>query len=295
MNPFYLSSSDNNTVQLVSQKLIGGRNYFPWARSMIIALTSRHKTGFVDGTIPEPSPDSPQFILWTRCNMTVLSWIINLVSPNIASSIMHTDNARIIWLDLYQSFSQKSGPRIFELQKESVYLVQRKMSMEDYYTKFKALVDKLANYQTMPMCKCPCTCGAQRTTSDLHDRDQVMRFLMGLNDSYLAIRGQILLYEHLPNINRVLSLILQEEKKRSFKNGEFTSFVTVHPIEATTLYLNAGSGSKQSHNSKGNSKREGPICTHCGKTRHIVDKCYRLYGFPPGFKFKNKSMANQVS
>ena len=37
------------------------------------------------------------------------------------------------------------------------------------------------------------------------------------------------------------------------------------------------------------------MCTHCGKTGHTVDKCYRLHGFSPGFKFKNKSMANQVS
>ena len=105
VNPFYLSSSDNNTVQLVSQKLIGGRNYFPWVRSMIITLTSRHKTGFVDGTIAELNSDLSQFVLWTRCNMTVLSWIINSISPNIASSIMYTDNARTIWLDLRHRFS----------------------------------------------------------------------------------------------------------------------------------------------------------------------------------------------
>ena len=110
VNPLYLSSSDNNIVQLVSQKLIGGRNYFPWARSMVIALTSRHKTGFVDGTIAEPNSDLSQFVLWTRCNMTVLSWIINSVSPNIASSIMYTDNARTIWLDLRHRFSQKKWP-----------------------------------------------------------------------------------------------------------------------------------------------------------------------------------------
>lgn len=55
----------------------------------------------------------------------------------------------------------------------------------------------------------PCTCGAQRTTSDLNDRDQLMRCLMGLNDSYSAIRGQILLYEPLLDIKKVLSLILQ--------------------------------------------------------------------------------------
>ena len=90
-------------------------------------------------------------------------------------------------------------------------------------------------------------------------------------------------------------MILQEEKQRSFKNGEFTSPVTAHPIEATTLYSNASFGSKHSHSGKENSKKEGPICTHYGKSGHIADKCYRLHGFPPGFKFKNESMANQVS
>ena len=96
VNPFFLSSGDSNTVQLVSEKLIGGKNYFPWARSMIISLTTKHKIGFINGTIPVPDPDSPQFILWTRCNMMVLSWIINSVSPGIGSSIMYTDNARAI-------------------------------------------------------------------------------------------------------------------------------------------------------------------------------------------------------
>ena len=105
VNPFFLSSSESNTVQLVSEKLIGGKNYFPWARSMIITLIAKHKIGFIDGTIPVPDPNSPQFILWTRCHMTVLSWIIDLVSPGIGSSIMYTDNARAIWLDLCHRFS----------------------------------------------------------------------------------------------------------------------------------------------------------------------------------------------
>nr|POE76685.1 hypothetical protein CFP56_74804 [Quercus suber] len=122
VNPFFLSSSDNNTIQLVSKRLIGGKNYFPWVRSIIISLTAKHKIGFIDGTFLVLDPDSPQFILWTRCNMIVLSWIINSVSPRIGSSIMYTDNARAIWLDLRHRFFQKSGPRIFELQNESAYL-----------------------------------------------------------------------------------------------------------------------------------------------------------------------------
>ena len=46
----------------------------------------------------------------------------------------------------------------------------------------------------------------------------------------------------------------------------------------------------------GGKGKDRPVCTHCGKTGHTVDKCYKLHGFPPGFKFKNKpAMAHQVS
>jgi len=28
-------------------------------------------------------------------------------------------------------------------------------------------------------------------------------------------------------------------------------------------------------------------CSHCGKTGHTIDTCYKKHGFPPHFKFKN--------
>ena len=38
-------------------------------------------------------------------------------------------------------------------------------------------------------------------------------------------------------------------------------------------------------------------CTHCKKSGHTQEKCYRLHGFPPGFKFTNSSNSriNSVS
>ena len=39
------------------------------------------------------------------------------------------------------------------------------------------------------------------------------------------------------------------------------------------------------------------MCTHYGKLGHTMDKCYKIHGFPLGFKFNNNknSMAHQVS
>ena len=125
---------------------------------------------------------------------------------------------------------------------------------------------------------------------------------MGLNDSYDHIIGQILIFEPLPSINKVCSLILQEEKHKNIGHG-----INVM-VEPTTLYAFNGSNANFSPNfrptqnqgynggEKGDSKKERPVCTYCGLTGHIADKCYKLHGYPIGYKPKgNASMANQVS
>ena len=36
-------------------------------------------------------------------------------------------------------------------------------------------------------------------------------------------------------------------------------------------------------------KKDRPTCSHYGILGHTVDKCYKLYGYPPGYKFKSKN------
>ena len=47
---------------------------------------------------------------------------------------------------------------------------------------------------------------------ELYSQERVLQFLMGLNDSFFTVRAQILLMDPLPSINKVFSLIIQEEK-----------------------------------------------------------------------------------
>ena len=42
--------------------------------------------------------------------------------------------------------------------------------------------------------------------------EQVMSFLMGLNEQFAPVRAQILLMVPLPSINKVFSLVIQEER-----------------------------------------------------------------------------------
>ena len=128
-----------------------------------------------------------------------------------------------------------------------------------------------------------------------------MQFLMALNESYSHIKRQILLMEPLPTINKVYSLLIQEERKRSVGLGNY-----VH-IESTTLAVKGSNvnfnsnfpgffGNSSVYGGKNSKGKDRPICTHCGKLGHVMEKCFKLHGFPPGFKPKGKNfMVNQVS
>ena len=79
-------------------------------------------------------------------------------------------------------------------------MTQEDLTINAYYTKFKGLWDEFSNYKT-------CTCGHQV-------EDCTMSFLMGLNETYAVVRGQILLMEPMPPLSKVFSLLLQDEKQR---------------------------------------------------------------------------------
>ncbi|KAL5560246.1 hypothetical protein UlMin_036457 [Ulmus minor] len=44
-----------------------------------------------------------------------------------------------------------------------------------------------------------------------------------------------------------------------------------------------------------NRQFEKPTCTHCGYIGHTIDKCYKLHGYPPGFRFKNGTILGNTN
>ena len=72
-NKFSLSASENPGNILVTQPLLGMRNYQSWSRAMVLALTAKKKIGFVNGKIAKPEEDSPLYEDWESYNTIVLS------------------------------------------------------------------------------------------------------------------------------------------------------------------------------------------------------------------------------
>ena len=93
-----------------------------------------------------------------------------------------------------------------------------------------------------------------------------MKFLMGMNESFGQVRTQVLLMDPWPSLNKVYSLLIQEEMKRNVGNK-------THPrVESTALAAKGQNFTVNSNFGHGSKGKEKPECTHCGKQGHTANK-----------------------
>ena len=270
-NPYFLHHSDHPGMVLVSKPL-NGDNYSTWCRAMTISLNAKSKLGFIDGTTTMPSAtDKPdEHASWKKCNDMILSWILNSLSQDLADSVIFSTTAQEVWEDLRDRFSQSNAPRILQIERDIACLTQDQMTVAAYYTRLKKLWDELGSYNDTV-----CSCGAD------HKRRRLMQFLMGLNESYNAIRGQILLMNPLPDVAKAYSSIVQEEKQRSLGATRETtenSAMVVRRAEPMALAVRHGQGSS----SRSNPSNRKPLhCSYCDRDHHVRETCWKLNGYPP--------------
>lgn len=129
--------------------------------------------------------------------------------------------------------------------------------------------------------------------------EYVMTFLMGLNESFAHIWSQLLLLDPIPPINKVFSLLSQEERQWSI-TSQIASKGT--ELSSSMVFFTKNNNNKKYGNNLNTGsryqKKERPFCSHCNYHGHTVDKCYKLYGYPPGYKHKQRLQSvpiNQIS
>nr|XP_016484689.1 PREDICTED: uncharacterized protein LOC107805207 [Nicotiana tabacum] len=118
-SPLYIHPSDSPGVTLIPVPFdrIGYRS---WRRSVLRALSVKHKLGFVNGDCRKPPPNSPQFCQWERSDDMVTSWILNSLSKKISDSVEYVK----LWRELEDRYDQTNGAKLYQIQKEINDLVQ---------------------------------------------------------------------------------------------------------------------------------------------------------------------------
>ena len=118
--PFFIHHADHPSHSITP---LNGDNFGSWRRAVVIALESKNKMGFIDGSILQPQ-DPTKLSLWKRNDSIVRSWLLNSVNKEIATSvIIYSSTAAILWDDLNSRYRQHNGPRVFQLKKAIVVIL----------------------------------------------------------------------------------------------------------------------------------------------------------------------------
>ncbi|CAM8989719.1 unnamed protein product [Rhodiola kirilowii] len=288
-DPLYVSGNENVGASLVTAELTGSENYIPWRKSMEVVLAVKTKLGFVRGDCAKPS-DPYQLARWDRCNVVVLTWILNSVSKEIVASLVHSGNCMSAWNDLHSRFAGSVESSLYSVQQEIAELTQNGSTIASYYGKLVHLwgnEDALMNEE-------PCTlgaaCVATKCANDRKMRNIIMKLLMGLDETYNAAKSQLLHMRPAPILQEVYNTLTREES--GFKAKQQFAY----------------NGKSGNQTGAVNKNRRNSFCSHCNTQGHTKETCYKIHGYPANYKFQknqnsqasdfkiqNKSVANAVT
>ncbi|KAK9755409.1 hypothetical protein RND81_01G022900 [Saponaria officinalis] len=227
--------------------VFNGRNYLPWSRGMMLALGSKNKQGFLDGTNAKPSANSPKLQQWIRCDNMVRCWLLNSIASGIKKGFMSAKSAKLLWSEI----------------------------KERYWDDIKDL-EEIPDWSCGVMAGC--TCNILKKIVEAASKEKVLTFLMGLSDDYENLRTNILSMEPMPGINKVYSMVQQIESQKLITN------VLNSGQESSALVANRQGDTSYSWNNwkKDNREFKRPrmddrFCHHCNKKWHTKDMCFKLH------------------
>ncbi|GJT35936.1 putative RNA-directed DNA polymerase [Tanacetum coccineum] len=307
-SPLHLHPNDSATLTVVSVKLKGTENYQVWSCAMLLALEGKNKTGFIDGSCRRSNTDEILGKQWDRVNAVVLGWILNSISEELFLGQIFSKRAKHVWDELKDTYDKVDGSVTFNLHHKINSLSQNGSSIADYYHKLNALWKQFDALVQLPRC----TCHAAEDFKKHNSLMKLMQFLMGLDDSYMQIRSNILSRDPLPDVRGAYAIISSEESHRVVSSSSVGTSQRSQSSVFNSSVNNRGftqrpptSGNSSRPNNvnrpSGNGNRRtsgGPtlVCEHCGFNGHTIDRCFKIIGYPSNFdRRNNSSSSNQNS
>ncbi|XP_049393321.1 uncharacterized protein LOC125857737 [Solanum stenotomum] len=196
---FYMHPSESAGSAIIPV-IFDGSGYRSRRRGVLRALSVKNKTGFINGKVDKPSPNSALLTQWERCDDMVTSWILNSLSKDIGDSLQYVNNARELWVELEDRYDQPNGAKLYQLQREINDLSQGNLDVTGYYTQLKRLWEELSTLDTSCQCTCLCICGGKVKMHKAEQDRRLIQFLMGLNEAFTIVRGSILMMNPLPTM-----------------------------------------------------------------------------------------------
>ncbi|GAA0161340.1 hypothetical protein LIER_17678 [Lithospermum erythrorhizon] len=132
----YLSSKvpiSTNAKTVVSLELTF-TNYAQWKNLMIFFLRGQKVLGVVDGTLPCPTSDHPQYSTWVQCDDISLSWLTATLSTPVPETFLNHEcnSSHEAWLLLQKLFLDHASATQMQLRHKFQHFKKGDLPMVDY-------------------------------------------------------------------------------------------------------------------------------------------------------------------
>uniref|UniRef100_A0A2N9FUB4 Integrase catalytic domain-containing protein n=1 Tax=Fagus sylvatica TaxID=28930 RepID=A0A2N9FUB4_FAGSY len=226
-----------------------GSNYLQWSRAVLVFLTGRGKESYLTTTKPT---DTTKISTWIKEDAQIMTWLWNSLEPDVFNNVSYLESSKDIWDTLRLMYSSEENiTRIHELYQDMFSLQQGDRSIEEYFSLLQGMWDELNVYQ-------PLSTDLQKQQK-YREEFRVAKFLSGLKPDLDPIRSQILSGKDIPTV------------RETYARGERGD----HSSRRGTHNGRGGRGGRSGGGGRGPKK-----CTHCGRTNHTVDFCWKLHGKP---------------
>jgi gag-polypeptide of LTR copia-type len=199
-NPIIIKPNiDFNSAQRLTNFLLNGRNYIPWARATRTALKGKDLLGHITGSKVRPKEETNEQEEWDIIDSQVVTLISNSLELQLTETF-YCETTAELWKEIEGQFgNQKNHSQIYQLQREIAQISQENREISEIIGLIKAKYEELKTYRPH--------------TTDLNvirereETDRVYTFLVALDPSYEAIRAQILLSTEKLSFDEVTSRI----------------------------------------------------------------------------------------
>ncbi|KAF3781014.1 hypothetical protein EJ110_NYTH37632 [Nymphaea thermarum] len=178
-----------NTFSYGSTVKLDGSNYEIWSRVFMMSVIRHEKEHVIEEN--EHVEKSGKYASWKGDNNIVMSWIMNSVQPQMASTIAYYTSAKQMWDFLKQTYSNdKNVSKILQVEEKLLNLQQGDQSLAQYFASLKSIYERLKALRP-PCPTCHKTHGEQ---------SMVAKFLQGLSPEYAVAKAQMLTGAEIPDL-----------------------------------------------------------------------------------------------
>ncbi|KAK4390000.1 Retrovirus-related Pol polyprotein from transposon TNT 1-94 [Sesamum angolense] len=194
------------------------------------------------------------------------------MEESVSANVMFLNTAKAMWDALHDMYShEKNISRVFELYERLFSLKQDGRAVSDYFALLKGTSDEILLYH-------PLSCDAQTRKAQWEDF-LVAKFLSGLDNSLKVVRDHLLASDSVPTLSNALARVLRVAtgSTDSVSSSGTTTESSAMAVRGRARPSSRGRGGRGRASTNPTHSR---YCTHCGRTNHVVDKCWIKHGKP---------------